>query len=119
MKVGDAEYSAALEDLLDILQDWATREYQPLFYSDVAEKLGDRGHNVPAYEGPLPYLLEDCTKILSPTGKEPMVSALVVLKETWRPSTGFFKLARRDPYLRKGTDDEIWLAEIGRLTRRS
>jgi hypothetical protein len=118
MKVGDADYNAALEDLLEILRDWATREYLPLYYSTVSEKLADLGHDVPAHEGPLPYLLEDCTKIDSPKGKEPMLSALVVRKETVRPSAGFFTLARRLPYNRKGTDEDIWLEEIGRLTLR-
>jgi hypothetical protein len=118
VKVGDAAYSAALEDLVGLLREWCTCEYRPLYYSVVSEKLGALGHDVPAHDGPLPYLLEDCTKAGSPQGKEPMLSALVVLKETMRPSAGFFKLARRFPYNRRGTDEEIWLAEIAQLSPR-
>ncbi|WP_343997162.1 hypothetical protein [Streptomyces thermocarboxydovorans] len=44
-----------------------------------------------------------------------MLSALVVLKDTGWPSTGFFKLARRAPYKRQGDDVVLWTREIEKL----
>ncbi len=60
----------------------------------------------------MPYLLEDASVQESPDGSLPLLSALVVLKETGRPSGGFFKLARRAPYQRSGDDTELWIREL-------
>lgn len=49
-------------------------------------------------------LLEDASVRESPDGSSPLLSALVVLKDTGWPSSGFFKLARRAPYRRTGDD---------------
>ncbi|MFI8950088.1 hypothetical protein ACIGO6_26615 [Streptomyces sp. NPDC053750] len=64
---------------------------------------------------PIPYLLEDSSVRESPDGTLPLLSALVVLRETGRPSGGLFKLARRTPYMRPGDDLELWVEEINRL----
>ncbi|MEU3569609.1 hypothetical protein AB0E96_14445 [Kitasatospora sp. NPDC036755] len=64
----------------------------------------------------MPYLLEDCTRLHG--GKEaPMLSAVVVRKDTGKPSGGFFKLARQKPFLRPGGDDALWVAELAWLER--
>ncbi|GAA2449734.1 hypothetical protein [Streptomyces macrosporus] len=65
----------------------------------------------------MPYLLEDASLRESPDGQLPMLSALVVLRETGRPSGGFFKLARSAPYLRKGDDVTLWTEEIRALAK--
>ncbi|MFF8769140.1 hypothetical protein [Kitasatospora sp. NPDC015120] len=116
MRRGDAEYAAALEAAEEILLDWVTRPFQPLYYSRLSDMLTDRGHAVPAHEGPMPYLLEDATRAHG--GKDmPMLSAVVVLRETGRPSGGFFKLARQQPFERPGDDTALWLAELAWLER--
>ncbi|RGD59491.1 hypothetical protein DR950_18335 [Kitasatospora xanthocidica] len=116
MQRGDAEYAAALEAMEGILLDWVTRPFRPLYYSDLSSMLVGDGHPVPAHDGPMPYLLEDCTRLHG--GKEaPMLSAVVVRKGKERPSAGFFKLARAVPFLRRGADEPLWLAELAWLER--
>ena len=48
-------------------------------------------------------------------GSLPLLSALVVLKESGWASGGFFKLARRAPYKRAGDDVLLWTREIEKL----
>ncbi|MFD4394210.1 hypothetical protein [Kitasatospora sp. NPDC058478] len=116
MRRGDGEYSAALGAMEGVLLDWVARPFQPLYYSQLSGMLADQGHAVPPHDGPMPYLLEDCTRLHG--GREaPMLSAVVVLKETKRPSSGFFKLARQKPFLRPGDDVALWLAELAWLER--
>ncbi|MFE6871963.1 hypothetical protein ACFVFS_36160 [Kitasatospora sp. NPDC057692] len=115
MRRGDAEYEAARDDMLEILRDWVGRtKYSPLYYSHLSELLAERGHAVPAHEGPMRLLLDDCSRLHSPDGG-PLLSAVVVLKGDGAPSTGFYKLARSTPFNRLGTDEEIWMGELRRL----
>ncbi|WP_327247196.1 hypothetical protein [Streptomyces sp. NBC_01320] len=60
----------------------------------------------------MPYLLDDASVRESPDGSSPLLSALVVLKDTGRPSSGFFKLARRAPYAWSGDDALLWTREL-------
>ncbi|MFI2373561.1 hypothetical protein ACH5AO_00555 [Streptomyces sp. NPDC018964] len=117
MKKDTPEYGRALDAVVDILRERAHAGAAPLTYGDLSEELARRGHHVPAFEGPMPYLLEDASVRESPDGTLPLLSALVVLRETARPSGGFFKLARRAPYKRPGDDTELWIEEIDRLAR--
>jgi hypothetical protein len=52
----------------------------------------------------MPYRLEDASVRESPDGSLPLLSALVVLKDSGWASGGFFNLARRPPYGRSGDD---------------
>jgi hypothetical protein len=99
-----------------ILLDWVRRPFQPLFYSQLSDMLADQGHVVPAHDGPMPYLLEDCTR-LHGDQRRPMLSAVVVLKGTGMPSGGFFKLARSSDFARSGDDEAVWIAELDRLQK--
>ena len=117
MQKNTPEYEQALDAVVDILRDRARAGAAPLSYSDLSGELARRGHYVPAHEGPMPHLLEDASVRESPDGSLPLLSALVVLKDTGRPSGGFFKLARRGPYKRPGDDTELWIGEINRLAR--
>ncbi|MGC0379069.1 hypothetical protein [Streptomyces sp. SAI-229] len=117
MKKDTPEYERALDAVVDILRERARAGAAPLRYGDLSKELARRGHHVPAHEGPMPYLLEDASVRESPDGTLPLLSALVVLQETGRPSGGFFKLARRAPYKRPGDDTELWVKEIDRLAR--
>ncbi|WP_329362069.1 hypothetical protein [Streptomyces sp. NBC_01483] len=63
----------------------------------------------------MPYLLEDASVRESPGGSLPLLSALVVLKDSGWPSGGFFKLARRAPYTRSGDNMLLWIREIEKL----
>jgi hypothetical protein len=94
--------------------DWVRWPFQPLFYSQLSDMLADQGHVVPAHDGPMPYLLEDCTRMHGDQ-RRPMLSAVVVLRETGRPSGGFFKLARSSDFARRGDDGAIWIGALGRL----
>ncbi|MBU6529751.1 hypothetical protein [Streptomyces mayonensis] len=115
MKKDTLEYERALDAVVDILRERARAGAAPLTYGDLSTDLARRGHHVPAFEGPMPYLLEAASVRESPDGSLPLLSALVVLRETGRPSGGFFKLARRAPYKRPGDDMELWIKEINRL----
>ncbi|MGY3200454.1 hypothetical protein [Streptomyces sp. TE5632] len=117
MKKDTLEYEQALDAVVEILRDRARAGAAPLSYGDLSTELTRRGHHVPAHEGPMPHLLEDASAQESPDGSLPLLSALVVLQETGRPSGGFFKLARRAPYKRPGDDMELWVEEIKQLAR--
>ncbi|MGA5076663.1 hypothetical protein ACPC37_03420 [Streptomyces griseoincarnatus] len=117
MKKDTLEYEQALDAVVEILRERARGGAAPLTYGDLSSELAERGHHVPAYEGPMPYLLEDASVQESPDGSLPLLSALVVLRETGRPSGGFFKLARRAPYQRPGDDTELWVKEIKQLVK--
>ncbi|WP_108989063.1 hypothetical protein [Streptomyces coelicoflavus] len=116
MKKDTPEYEQALDAVVDILRERARAGAAPLTYGDLSTELARRGHHVPAFEGPMPYLLEDASVRESPDGSLPLLSALVVLRETGRPSGGFFKLARRAPYKRPGEEIELWVKEINQLS---
>ncbi|WP_328660569.1 hypothetical protein [Streptomyces sp. NBC_00334] len=116
MKKDTLEYERALDAVVDILRERARAGAAPLTYGDLSSDLARKGHHVPAFEGPMPYLLEDASVRESPDGSLPLLSALVVLRETGRPSGGFFKLARRAPYKRPGDDTELWVKEISQLS---
>ncbi|MEU5165869.1 MULTISPECIES: hypothetical protein [Streptomyces] len=115
MRKNTPEYEQALDAVVDILRERARAGAAPLSYGDLSAELAGRRHRVPAHEGPMPYLLEDASVRESPDGSLPLLSALVVLRETGRPSGGFFKLARRAPYMRSGDDTELWIEEIKQL----
>ncbi|MFD7461018.1 MULTISPECIES: hypothetical protein [unclassified Streptomyces] len=117
MRKGSVEYERALDALVEILRDRARQGAKPLQYGQLSIELAQLGHHVPPHEGPMPYLLEDASAQGSPDGSLPLLSALVVLKETSVPSAGFFKLARRAPYQRPGDDTEIWINELKDLAK--
>ncbi|MGW0610721.1 hypothetical protein [Streptomyces sp. NPDC002788] len=117
MRKGSAEYEQALDAMVGILRDRARQGAETVQYSQLSAELERLGHHVPPREGPMPYLLEDASAQQSPDGSLPLLSALVVLKETGRPSAGFFRLARRAPYRRPGDDTELWVNELKSLAR--
>lgn len=115
MRKGTLEYEQALDAVIGILRSRARQGAAPFSYSDLSSELAQLGHHVPAHEGPMPYLLEDASVRESPDGSLPLLSALVVLKDSGWPSGGFFKLARRAPYKRPGDDVVLWTQEIRKL----
>ncbi|MEU0083156.1 hypothetical protein [Streptomyces sp. NPDC006274] len=117
MQKDTPEYEQALDAVVDILRERAGAGGAPLPYGDLSRELARRGHHVPAHEGPMSCLLEDASVRESPDGSPPLLSALVLLKDSGHPSGGFFKLARRSPYKRPGDDTELWIEEIKRPAR--
>ncbi|WP_394428874.1 hypothetical protein [Streptomyces sp. SGAir0957] len=115
MQKGTLEYEEALDAVIEILRSRARQGAAPISYGDLSSELAQLGHHVPPHEGPMPYLLEDASVRESPDGSLPLMSALVVLKDTGWPSGGFFKLARRALYKRPGDDVVLWTREIERL----
>lgn len=115
MQKGTLEYEQALEDVIEILRSRARQGAAPIPYGGLSNELARLGHHVPAHEGPMPYLLEDASVRESPDGSLPLLSALVVLKDSGWPSSGFFKLARRAPYRRPGDEVTLWTQEIRAL----
>lgn len=112
MQKDTLEYENALDAVIDILRAHARSGGTPLQYGQLSTELARLGHHVPAHEGPMPYLLEDASVRESLDGSLPLLSALVVLKETGWPSSGFFKLARRAPYGRSGDNTALWTLEL-------
>ncbi|MER5465902.1 hypothetical protein ABT010_35645 [Streptomyces sp. NPDC002668] len=100
---------------MEILQERARSGCRPLTYGKLSAMLISAQHQVPAYQGPLPFLLEDASVQESQGGRRPLISALVVLQDEKRPSAGFYKLAKRAPYLRRGDDLAIWINELQAL----
>lgn len=117
MKRGDREYGEALQRVVKILKDRARNGCQPITYGELSAQLVSAKHSVPAFQGPLPFLLEDASEQESPDGSRPLISALVVLQDEGHPSAGFYTLARRKPYLRSGDDLSIWINELHDLER--
>ncbi|MFF3418957.1 hypothetical protein ACFYW9_30340 [Streptomyces sp. NPDC002698] len=117
MRKGSVEYERALNAMVEILRALARQEAQTVQYGRLSTELRHLGHHVPSHEGPMPHLLEDASAQESPDGSLPMLSALVVLQETGRPSAGFFRPARRTPYRRPGDDTELWINELKHLAR--
>lgn len=117
MQKGTQEYEQALDALIEILRARAHQGATPIQYGDLSSELARLGHHVPAHEGPMPFLLEDASARESPDGRLPLLSALVVLKDSRRPSGGFFKLARRAPYKRQGDDEVLWINELKELAK--
>lgn len=117
MQKGTPEYDSARDAVVEILRDRARLGAKPLRYGDLSKRLVELGHEVPAYGGPMPFLLEDASLKESPDGSRPMLSALVVLQETGWPSGGFFKLARRAPFHRSGPDETLWITELNDLAK--
>jgi hypothetical protein len=115
MQKGTLQYEQALDAVVEILRDRARQGAAPLQYGELSTELARLGHDVPPHEGPMPYLLEDASVRESPDGSLPLLSALVVLKDTGWPSNGFFKLARRTPYLRPGDNVALWTREVKEL----
>lgn len=117
MQKGTLEYEQALEAVIEILRSRARQGAAPIPYGDLSSELARLGHHVPAHDGPMPYLLEDASVRESPDGSLPLLSALVVLKDSGWPPGGFFKLARRAPYKRASDDVLLWTREIEKLER--
>jgi hypothetical protein len=117
MRKGSAEYEQALDAMVELLRDQARQGAETVQYSQLSAELERLGHRVPPHEGPMTYLLEDASAAGSPDGSLPLLSALVVLKETRAPSGGFFRLARRAKYRRTGDDTELWVNELKALAR--
>ncbi|MFG2257365.1 hypothetical protein [Streptomyces mirabilis] len=117
MRKGSVEYEQALDAMVEILRTRARRGAETVEYGRLSAELERLGHHVPPHEGPMPYLLEDASAEGSPDGSLPLLSALVVLKETRAPLKGFFRLARRAPYHRPGDDTELWINEVQDLAR--
>ncbi|MFD3436692.1 hypothetical protein ACFWU3_04215 [Streptomyces sp. NPDC058685] len=115
MHKGTLEYEQALDAVIEILRSRARRGAVPIPYGDLSSELARLGHHAPAHEGAMPYLLEDASVRESPDGSLPLLSALVVLKDSGWPSGGFFKPARRSPYKRPGDDMVLWTREIEKL----
>lgn len=90
--------------MVEILRARARQGAELLQYGQLSSELARLGHHVPAYGSSMSCLLEDASVRESPDGSSPLLSALVVLKDTGWPSSGFFKLARRAPYRRTGDD---------------
>jgi len=115
MQKDTLEYEQALDAVIEILRPRARQGAAPIQYGDLSSELTRLGHHVPAHAGPMPYLLEDASVRESPDGSLPLLSALVVLKDSGWPSGGFFKLARRTPYKRPGDNMLLWAREIEKL----
>ncbi|MFD5058836.1 MULTISPECIES: hypothetical protein [unclassified Streptomyces] len=115
MKRDSLEYEQALDAMVAVLRARAAAGAEPLTYGDLSTELKQLGHEVPAHRGQMSYLLEDASLRESPDGSLPMLSALVVLKATRRPSGGFFQLARRDHFQRPGDETELWQRELAVL----
>ncbi|MGA5320170.1 hypothetical protein ACPCIU_06980 [Streptomyces seoulensis] len=99
MKYGDADYIAARDAMVAVLREWA-REGRTDTYKALSEAVAPE-HQVHYHGRMMSLLLADVCRRDS-TGREPMLSALVVNRSSQKPSDQFFELAvtefhRRDP----------------------
>ncbi|MGY1584737.1 hypothetical protein [Streptomyces sp. MN13] len=99
MKYQDADYMAALDAMVGVLRGWA-REGRIGTYKALSEALAPE-HRVHYRGRMMSLLLADVCRRDS-TGRDPMLSALVVNAASRKPSDQFFELAiteflRRDP----------------------
>jgi hypothetical protein len=119
MKVGDADFDEAVEAVLGILREVAAHGENDrdgrITYMQLSERLqAERGISVPYYQGPLPHILGEASKREHESGRG-MISVLVVEQDTLMPSSGFYRIARAEPFNRRGTDEQIWLNESQRV----
>ncbi|WP_439948049.1 hypothetical protein [Streptomyces sp. BBFR109] len=99
MKYGDAYYMAAREAMVEVLRGWA-RNGRTDTYKTLSEALAPE-HRVHYRGRMMSLLLADVCRQDS-TGRDPMLSTLVVNASSRKPSDQFFELAvtefhRRDP----------------------
>ncbi|MFF7970454.1 hypothetical protein [Streptomyces sp. NPDC007905] len=103
MRLGDAEYVAALDETMEILQRWAREGRTDGWYKSLSQALKAEGHNV-HYRGPIiSHLLADACRRDS-QGPQPMLSVIVILKAIGRPAGQFFELANGAPFHRTAAD---------------
>ena len=99
MKYGDADYLAARDAMVEVLRGRA-REGRTDTYKALSEAVAPE-HRVHYHSRMMSLLLADVSRQDS-TGRDPMLSALVVNASSGQPSDRFFELAvtefrRRDP----------------------
>ncbi|WP_446215535.1 protein NO VEIN domain-containing protein [Micromonospora sp. IBHARD004] len=119
MRAGDAEFDAAVEATIELLREVArnsrTESDALITYRQLSERLAERGVHIPYYQGPMPHILEEASLREQAAGRA-MISALVVQQGTngrpSEPSGGFYRLARRVPFQRRGDNQQIWWNEL-------
>lgn len=122
MRSGEPEFDRAVEASVAILRNRArlaqSDEDALLTYKQLSELLAEQDLDVPYHGGPMPYILEEAS-LREHAADRGLVSALVVQQapggKPTTPSGGFYRMARRRPFNRKGDDYEIWLTEVRRL----
>jgi hypothetical protein len=118
MRTDSLEFENAAQACREVLIEVASRdENHPdslMTYGLLSRRLADRGYTAPPHEGPMPHLLERASRLEHAEGRG-LISALVVMADTHLPGQGFFKLARSKPFLRRGDDITLWLAECRRV----
>jgi hypothetical protein len=119
MKVGDADFDATVEAVLEILHEVASHgENDPagiITYMQLSQRLrAEHDIDVPYHRGPLPHVLGEASK-REHENERGMISVLVVEQDTLMPSNGFYRIAREAPFNRRGSDEEIWLNESRRI----
>ncbi|MFG2845706.1 hypothetical protein ACGF12_21400 [Kitasatospora sp. NPDC048296] len=116
MRQGDAEYLAALDETVEILRRWAREGRSDGWYKSLSEELKANGHGV-HYRGPIISLLLGDACRSDSQGRDPMLSAIVILKATGRPAGQFFELAKGAPFHRTAAD-WTWEQERARVFAR-
>jgi hypothetical protein len=114
VKQGDAEYLAALDEMVTILRRWAQEERTDGWYSALSAELKANRHKVHHRSKTMSLLLKDACLRDNRDGRNPMLSAIVINKHSKKPSDQFFELAKGRPFYR--TDpDWTWMHERDRV----
>ncbi|MET7966526.1 hypothetical protein [Micromonospora sp. NPDC005305] len=114
MRAGEPEFEQAVEVSVAILRE-AARDSRDdsdalVTYRQLSDLLAQHGLQVPYHGRPMPYILEEAS-LREHAANRGMVSALVVKQgrdgKPTTPSGGFYRMARRRPFVRRGANDGI------------
>lgn len=100
--------------MVEIIKGWAT-DGRPDTYGRLSEELRDAGYSVPPRGTLMSNLLEAACRVEAARDVPVMLTAIVVNKQSKRPSEQFEVLAKTEPFRRGDQPDWTWETEQKRV----
>ncbi len=100
--------------MVEIIKGWAT-EGRSDTYGKLSEELRDAGYSVPPRGTLMSNLLEAACRVEADRDVPVMLTAIVVNKQSKRPSDQFEVLAKTEPFRRGDQPDWTWETEQKRV----